>query len=256
MRRTYTSRSSRRNDMYARAHAASTLARSRAIQKRRTSYVPRAIPTERKYFDTFLSAKALVASTDWTATECDPATLNTLFAPTEGSGINNRVGRKVNVLKISLRCSIRVPSQTNQTGADGASSIRMIIFMDQQTNGAQCQGEDLMSAPGTANAYLAPLTFQSTANFGRFRVLKDTTLLLQDPNSVYDGTNIEQNGLIRNFKLTINFRRPIPVRFNATNGGTVADIIDNSFHLIASASNVADLAPLLYYQVRTVYADA
>lgn len=262
-RRTYTRRSQRRDQMQARAQGYSAAMRSAAIQKaRRTGMytVPRTrgalAQTERKYFDTFLSAKAVVAATDWTATEVDPATLNTLFAPVQGDDINQRVGRKVHVLKITIRGVIRVPAQANQTASDAASCVRLILYLDKQTNGAQAQGENLMSGPGAANALLCPNTFQSTANFGRFRVLKDLYLTMQNPALGYDGTNMEVNGLIKPFKISINFRLPVIIRFNDTNGGTVADIIDNSFHMVATATNVADLAPLLYYQCRVVYMDA
>lgn len=211
--------------------------------------------TERKYFDSFLSASAITASTDWTGTEHDPAG-NCLFYPVEGSDINERIGRKVTLVKLTIRGVIRAPAQVNQTAGDAASVVRLILVQDEQTNAAQMQGEQLMSAPGAANALLCNQTFQSTANFGRFRVLKDKTFTLSNPNMAWDGTNIETNGLNRAFKFSIVFKNPIRVRFNSTNGGSVADIVDNSFHLLAQATNVADLAPLLYYQCRCVYMDA
>lgn len=228
--------------------------------RRGYSYVPRTpgglSVTERKYFDSYLSAQALVAATDWTATELDPATLNTLFVPQEGSAINQRIGRKVCVKKITIRGLIRIPKQANQTATDAAAQCRLIFFIDQQTNGTQAQGEELMAAPGSANAVLCTSTFQSTANFGRFRVLKDKTYMLQNANLAYDGTNLEVQGLQKQFKFTVKFAKPLYIHFNSTNGGSVADIVDNSFHIIGTCSNVADYAPLLYYQCRTIYTDS
>lgn len=230
------------------------------VSARRAMYAaPRSVGalavTERKYFDAYLSAGSIAQSVDWAGTEVDPATLNTLFAPQEGSDINNRVGRKVAVHKITLRGSIYVPTQTNQTAADQSGGVRIILFQDMQTNGSQAQGEQLMAAPGAASAALAICTSQSTANFGRFRVLKDQMMNLKTPPMAFDGTNIEQAGFYQPFKYTVRFRKPVIVRFNATNGGTVADIVDNSFHVLAICASNA-LSPAIYYQARTVYTDA
>lgn len=209
--------------------------------------------TERKYFDSYVNASALTASTDWTGTEHDPAA-NSLFTPQEGSDIDNRIGRLVHVHKIQIRGTIHFPAQTNQTALDPACVIRGILCLDQQTNGTQMQGEELMASPGAATAQLCVNTMQSTANFGRFRVLKDKMFVMQDPNATYDGTNIEINGLSKHFKWNIKFNKAIPVRFNSTNGGTIADIIDNSFHMIFTSSSNA-YGQALSYQARFVYTD-
>ncbi len=148
--------------------------------------------TEHKYYDDFLSAAALTSATGWLGTEFDPATTNCLFAPQEGNDINNRVGRKVTVKSIRLRGSINVPLQVDQTTADAGSEFRVILVQDMQTNAAQMQGEDLMALPGAATGLLAVNTFQSLNNLGRFKVIKDKTYTLQNPNIVYDGTNLEQ----------------------------------------------------------------
>lgn len=213
------------------------------------------LATERKYFDTFKNAYSVTASSDWTGTEADPATLNCLFVPQEGSDINNRVGRKVAVHKLTIRGMISVAAQANQTTTDAATLLRLILVQDLQTNGSQMQGENLMSAPGAADGRLAMNTFQSTANFGRFRVLKDKVISMGNPAISWDGTNMEQQGLSRFFKISYRFKKPVVVHFNSVNGGSVADITDHSFHFLATASTV-DLVPVLYYQARTVYTDA
>lgn len=230
-----------------------------AAARAKYSYVPRTpgalVTTERKYFDTFLNGASLTAPVTWAGAELDPATLNCLFVPNEGSDIDNRVGRKVSVLKIQVRGQIFVPFQQNATAADNPAQTRLIVYQDEQTNGAQAQAEQLMQDPGAADASLCLNTFQNTQNFGRFRVLKDKMYTIQNPNMSYDGTNIEINGISRPFKFTVRFKKPVVVRFNATNGGSVADIVDNSFHMIGMCLSTA-LAPTISYQVRTVYVDA
>lgn len=209
---------------------------------------------EMKYFDSLVTSTSIPSSTNWTATELDPTTLNCLFAPTQGTAINNRVGRKVSIRKLKITGQITAAAQADATAADAAAHVRLICYMDQQSNGQQSQGEDLMdgSSGTTAGSVNA---FQSLANFGRFKVLSDKHIVLQNPNMTYDGTNIEQAGLIKYFKMSYVFKKPLIVHFNATNGGTVADIVDNSFHVIANTTSAA-LAPALTYNARISFVDA
>ncbi len=220
-------------------------------------YMPRTpgalVLGETKVSDQFLAASSITASSDWTGTEHDPATTNCLFAPAPGTAINQRVGREVVIKKVKIRGFIQCASQTNQTSSDNAAQCRVMLVKDKQTNGTQMQGEQLMSTP-TATAINTLLGFQSTANFGRFDVLKDKFIKLQDPNFSWDGTNMEQHGIVQWFKMNWRPRGGLKVRFNATGGSTVADIVDNSLHIVAQASNVA-LAPSLSYNCRVTYAD-
>ena len=223
-------------------------------------YVPRVFGTplalgETKYFDTHLASTAITASTDWTGTEKDPTTLNCLFAPTSGPAINQRQGRRVEVQKIKIRGFVRTPAAANVGDQDPGAMVRLILFMDSQTNTTQAQGEQLMAAPGVASADLCPTTFQNLENFGRFRVLRDFSISLDAPSGTYDGTDIEQGGLMRPFKINITFKNPIRVHFNATDGGTIADIVDNSFHFLAIANSV-NMTPQLVYSARVSYKDA
>ncbi len=70
-----------------------------------------------------------------------------------------------------------------------------------------------------------------------------------------DPANIIQQGLILPFKLTCRFPKGVVTRFNITNGGTVADIVDNSFHLLINSTSII-LGPTISYQVRVMYTDA
>lgn len=205
---------------------------------------------ERKYFTQSLTATAFVTSgTTWAGGELDPTTL-TLFVPTQGDDITNRDGRKVQILAIKINATINIPAQTDQTVADPGTQIRVVLVQDRQTNSAQLNAEDVIAT--AANQVIN--AFQNTAFFGRFQVWKDKTFDMQSPTLTWDGTNIEQSGLTKSFKWNLKFKKPVVVHFNATNGGTVADIIDNSFHIIGLCSSTA-LAPTLGYQVRTTFID-
>lgn len=211
-----------------------------------------AVTGEMKYFDSERTSVAITASTDWTASEYDPATLNTLFVPVVGAGVNQRIGKAVKVIKIKIKGLINIPAQTNQSAADVADVVRIALVQDCQTNAAQCQGEQVFTPPTSATAFQALCAFQNVDNFGRFKVLKDKLIRLPQPIIAFDGTNIEQVGIEIPFKFTYKPRVPIVVRFNATNGGTVADIVDNSWHILASATGVT-CAQTIIYNCRTCY---
>lgn len=205
------------------------------------------------YFDTERTSTAITANTaSWTATEYDPNTsaMLCLFAPVTGDDIFNRQGRKIFVKKIRIMGQLFVPTQTAQTVTDNPVLCRIIVYQDKQTNIAQSQGEDLISSGAGSDAIHM---FQNVANLGRFRVWYDKFHVLENPNMVNVGATpatFEQNGLIRNFKITI--KPNVEVNYNATNGGTVADVVDNSFHLIANIGT-SGLSPTLTYKVRTVF---
>lgn len=240
-------------------------ARSSAVGARR-KYSPRAaIPGEMKYFDCDYTATAITAlTTTWPGgTMVDPlTTINLgsaavanplcLVAPTVGAALNQRIGRQILVRKIKVRGTINVPAQAAAATADSATRVRIMLVHDMQTNATQMTGAQLMQDASAANTTVN--SFQNPNNFGRFRVLKDKTFTLYNPNMAGSPTTADlvQQGLTKTFKWVINFKVPVAVHFNATNGGTVADIVDNSFHMVAGTDNTT-LAPTLIYYSRVAY---
>lgn len=206
---------------------------------------------EIKYFDTGFSGLLAAVTTVWPAITTDPATFLTLCVPSLGNDINNRIGRKIGVKKIKLRGDIDIPAVTT-TGGDSSNAVtfRYILVVDTQTNGAQMSGATLMS--GGANAGITINSFQNLIALGRFKVLKDKRISLMDPN--FQATNGDTNGIHRLIKVNHTFKKPLIINFNSTNGGTIADIVDNSLHFIVQADDITR-APLLQYACRVSYMD-
>lgn len=211
------------------------------------------IGTETKYFDGQRIGITVVADESWAGTEVDLATFNTLFCPAVGAAFNQRIGRKVFLRKLVVRGILQQAAQAAQTGADQGITVRLVLFQDMQTNAVQAQGEELMLPSVAANDIAIPCAFQNPANFGRFRVLKDKTFTIGDANISWNGTNMSQQGINKTFKFVVRFREPVCVSFNNTNGGSVADIVDNSFHMLANATTTGDLT--LHYNVRGYYSE-
>jgi len=226
-----------------------------------------AVTGEMKYFDCEYNGGAVAATTTtWVAgTLADPtSTINLgsaavanplcLCVPTVGAALNQRVGRKITVRKVKVHGMISVPAQAGQAAADSAAKFRIILVQDMQTNAAPMTSAQLMNDAGFANTTLN--SFQNPNNFGRFRVLKDKTFTMSNLNLTGNPTtpDVIQASMRVQFKFAVNFKKPVEVHFNATNGGTVADIVDHSFHMIAACDNAAYVPNMTYYS-RVCYKD-
>lgn len=224
-----------------------------------------AVTGEMKYFDCELQASALSATTTtWVAgTLVDPtttinlgdaaqATPACLFAPKVSAALNGRIGRNVKMLKCRVQGQVNVPPQTAQVAADSSFKCRMLLVMDTQSNAAQMTSAALLNDAGQAATTIN--SYQNPNNFGRFRVLKDKSFTVGNMSIAGSPTagDVVQAGTSRTFKMSYKFRNPVVVRFNATNGGTVADIIDNSLHFLIAVSSAA-FAPTVAYYSRVAY---
>lgn len=190
--------------------------------------------SETKYYDNQNTGTAIQAVTaaGWDTTEQDPAVALCLFAPVQGNDFNNREGRKVWLKKLKMRCIIEWPAAANLTTGRTANQVRVIAYIDKQTNGTQAQGEDVIES-GTKASEPCIQEFQNPKNFGRFRVFYDKTFREPMMPISYDGTNIESSGCHQFFKINKTWKKPMIVHFNAGVTGTVTDIVDNSLHIIA-----------------------
>jgi len=225
-----------------------------------------AVTGEMKYYDADYGGSLTLVTTTYPAgTMVDPSTSINLGAaavanplslcvPTVGAALNQRVGRKISVHKVKIHGTISVPQQAAVAAADAAAKVRVALVLDQQTNAAQMTAAQLYNDASGASTTIS--SFQNPNNFGRFRVLKDKMFSLTNVNMAGSPTTADviQSGMKYNFKFAVNFKKPIVMHFNATNGGTVADIVDNSFHVVA-ATDSTSLAPALAYYSRVCYKD-
>lgn len=206
---------------------------------------------EMKYFDSTLTATVLVASTSWTGCAQDPAA-GTLFVPQSGSAINQRIGREVKVMKIKFRGRINIPQQATQSAADPAVNVRVCLVQDSNTNAGAFTSANVLGSLATTSLY----AFANLDFLGRYRILKDKIFNLSNFNLANDTGatgGLVQSGMCVPFKFAVVFQKPVSVHFNSTNGGTFADIVDNSFHLMANCNTISALAPTIEYQCRVCY---
>lgn len=235
------------------------------MRKKKYRYYKRGSRTyqapEIKYYDFISNGNIAVPVCGVTALGADltttPLTAGTCFAPVLGNDITNRIGRRCAVTKIRVKGQIGVAAQTAFPTPDNFCKVRMILFIDKQANATQPTLVQVFqtnaASISTPQAINVP---QNLASLGRFRVLKDKFITLQNPGITGSPTAADciQNSLVKDFKISIKFRKPILVDFNATNGGTFADIVRNSINIQFVCHNNT-LTPLVAYYGRIAYTD-
>lgn len=217
-----------------------------ALRNQRTGGL---LGVEYKFLDTGLTSKNLTAPTDATGGEAPPSTGCTgcLSAPAQGDSSFERDGNKIIVKSCLVQGMITIPSQQNQATADTGSYIYIALVQDTQTNGTQLNSENVFKNT-VASADLAAFPQRNISYTQRFRVLKTKTIRAQLVNMVYDGTNVEQQGVHVPFKLS--WKGQMPVTFlTGTTTADIANVTNNSLQIVAFCSNTS-MAPTLRYNAR------
>lgn len=177
----------------------------------------------------------------------------TLLAnPVLGSDFNNRIGRKV-VLKSAY---IRGQVKLDWAGAGGlpatagiaAQLARFMLVCDLQPNGAAPAITDIL-VESTAESQL------NLNNRDRFRILSDKTYVFDPVINVQTATQAQlcYNRTIYPVKKYKKIDQEMI--FNATNGGTVADITSGALYMVwigTVASGVGDVNAVVSTRVRYV----
>lgn len=204
------------------------------------------IGLENKFYDTSLAASALTTPGDAAGGEHDPSATIVLNSVIQGNGESNRDGRNIKMNSVHLNGLVSVAAQINKTAADAGSIVTIALVLDQQTNGATIASENVyknQSASGT----LAASPFRNLEFVKRFKILKTIHVTMPPVPISYDGTNIEQAGQQKPWRMNVQLGGMVTNYSGTTE--TVANIVDNSLHVVAFCSNL-DQVPLLYYNAR------
>jgi len=188
------------------------------------------------------TAERKVYDLDATIYDADTSSrITALCTPQLGTDMTNRVGRKILVKSVQVRGLVRTERSELLTAAQiPAQMCRYMILVDMQPNGALPNITDVLK---TAN----PVSPMNLNNRDRFRVLLDKSFTL-DPwlyNTTASTALASASNQIKYFKKYIKCNQEMI--FNATNGGTVADITSgNIFQIVlgnqaVSATNTAEM---------------
>lgn len=146
----------------------------------------------------------------------------------QGVTESTRVGRKCTIKSIHCRMLISLPTQdANATPALG-DSLRYVLYMDKQCNGATAAVTDIFEQ----NDFHS---FRNLANSGRFVILKDTIYNINYAGLASDGAGVVSQGSVTK-QLKFNVKCNAPIEFNSTTGA-ITEIRSNNFGVCLFSSS-------------------
>lgn len=157
----------------------------------------------------------------------------------EGTAINQRVGRKVQLGTFSIKYTLNSP------GDYSSSTVRLIVVFDKQPNGTQMTAADIFQQS------LYPATsFLNLGNRQRFVVLKDKKFSVNPVDSSHIYSHTGSFGLnLKKFDTTYN-----------NTGGTIGNIGTGALYMIVCGSSphagLPATKPTFSYIWRLRYYDA
>lgn len=211
------------------------------------------IGIENKYLDVYASLVAIGAPTDCSTGEMQPegGCTSCLSAPAQGDGPQQRDGKKIVITNCFITGHVAYSIETDKGDPVEAPTVFVALVLDTQTNGATIVSENVFTNPNDIAATNG-FPLRNMENTSRYRILRHKTIRPQTGVTSTDGANTcsnECNG--RSF--IMSWKGKLPVNFSTT--GTTADVanvVDNSLHLIAFATSTSPnaMAASLSYNSR------
>lgn len=228
----------------------------------------RIMPPETKYFDTTFASTNTGGAADWTGTEVgcssyiqsDGTTVGAytdcaLIPSAIGAGYGQVGGNKYFIKNLRVRGELAPSVLSDQADVTSARSVRLLLVHDTQPNGAQAQGEEVMTDLGGGNQCNYSFMAMGAGSGGRFRVLKDRLVHLQPALAGTDGANTNSISF-HTAKFAFNYRpkKPIQVVLKANSSTpTVASLSNHNIFLLCHTSSATPTvtcvgAARCYYQ--------
>jgi len=160
-----------------------------------------------------------------------PAACLALNVPAVGDSEQNRDGKKIVCKNVSVKGYIQRAASEDAVNPPASEKVFVALVLDTQTNGAQCQSEDIYKNLAADNGgCVAPLR---NLLFGeRFRILKSELFDMDQTVSV-EGADLHSSPAIsKTFDWFVNLN-DLPVQFNAGTTAVIANCVDNSLHMVA-----------------------
>lgn len=173
-----------------------------------------------------LKAFDVALRTNIFSTVAGPPTFDVLNAQVNGAELYQRVGRKTYMKSIHIRGGI----QPNAVGMD--SMCRMLLIYDAQPNKVAPLITDLLLDSNAA----AGTTWASEINLinrQRFKILKDTQYYLGSVTNIAGNAELIPDPIRNSLNVEMFVKlHGLETIYNATNGGTVADISSGAIFLV------------------------
>ncbi len=150
----------------------------------------------------------------------------------QGVTESTRVGRKCTIMSIGCRYDITLPQIADSSPGFG-DVIRVIVYLDKQTNGAIAANTDILE---TADYQ----SFNNLSNKSRFRILHDKTF---DMNYVAGGGDATANSYAGGAVTNTWFKKcSIPLEFSSTTGALTELRSNNINIMVCSKHGISGIA--------------
>jgi hypothetical protein len=152
----------------------------------------------------------------------------------QGTGPNNRIGRRVQLHSILVRGAVLLLTDT--TDPSPFDRIRIMLVQDKQTNGALPTVAEVVDNPTIDG-------FNNVDNSLRFKVLYNKTFTLNSTSSYQDtsSSRMYPSPCTRSVNFNIKFKKRKPVISYGSTTGALSEMESNSFFFIVfSEQDTAD----------------
>lgn len=235
--------------MAARRYPAGGFKSSAAYRNQRTGGL---LGIETKFLDIPCTGFAIPSGTGAAGGEANPTSIVTgcLSAPAQGDGATNREGKKIVIKSCLVQGLIDCDPQATQSTADTPPLVYVALVQDTQTNGVTLNSEDVFTNIA-ANGNLAASPFRNMSYSSRFKVLSTwskqlSCIAMANDTGATGGVIV--SGL--NEPFTLSWKGLMSVNFTtASTTADVANVIDNSLHIVCFASDQS-LTPTIKYSAR------
>lgn len=236
-------------------HVSRAAKRSRynTIQKRSNHRVGGFLGIEKKFYDTSLLEANLVTTGDCTLGLHNPSAVITLNTVPQGSGEQERDGRKISMKYLSISGLVRQNTIPNTTSFPQQGGYFIAVVLDTQANGAIMKSEDVFKNQ-SANISLAINPFRNLEKQARFKVLKTVRGKMGLPSAAYSGTgnnSMALSGVAEFFSININLK-DLPCLFSGATAN-ISDIVNNSLNLVVFIYDKGAAIYVLNYNARLRY---
>jgi len=199
-----------------------------------------------KYFDTNYDTTDINAGL--IGGEADPTTVLCLNAMAQGDGAQSRDGRRI--IMHSVHIKARILHRFTQDTAASSPTVRFVLVLDSQTNGAQLNAEDVFQEVALG---LDTNAFRKIEWGQRFKVLADKTLTMEPKGMAIITTNtLWSTTCLRQIK--INKKLGLPVNFSGTTG-VIGSVADYSLHVLCWEESGTPGTTTVTYAARIRFTD-
>jgi len=187
---------------------------------------------EKKFYDTALGDTAIAADTGLASGEYDPSATSMISTPTQGDGEQQRDGKRITIDSLILKGHVVRPATEAAADPLESQKVFVAVVLDTQSNGAQMDSEACFkSLAASARFNCEPL--KNLLSGSRFRILKSQVFDLTPIGLTGAVATYAFGGVQREFDWYIPFKGGLPVNFNAGTTASIANVVDNSIHVIA-----------------------